>query len=288
MKSGTVIFWFASFFCLTVAGAFEATVGEYRQMSVEDLKTAFRADREAVRRVYDAANRAFENKNYGEAVDLYQLLVTGEQASDSLYLNLGTAHFRNGSPGVAALWFRRATHVKPGIPEVRQNFEFLRRQQGLLEFGAAEWQRFLLRLSPGLLSWAAWIPLWMTLFSLLFVIFGSRLTIKPLLIAAAFFAATGSAAFFGLGWYRAKHLAPENFATVVEKGTSALTAPAPDSDPVVSLPEGSEIRVIQDTGPWIYASIPGDVVGWVHHSSIERNWPIPTERTNFMPLDTDL
>ena len=27
--------------------------------------------------------------------------------------------------------------------------------------------------------------------------------------------------------------------------------------------------------PWLYASIPGDLVGWVHHSSIEKNWPIP-------------
>lgn len=288
MNIHRVIFSFLCFVCLSFAGAFETSVEEYRKLSEKDLQTALSSDREAVQRIYEKANLAFENKQYDEAVNLYQLLVTAGQASDSLYLNLGTAHFRGGSPGKAALWYRRAAHVKPGIPEVRQNFEFLRRRQGLLEFGSEEWQRLLLRIPPAALSWAGWLPLWLALFSLAFLIFGSRVAFKPLLGVAAAFALAGSAVFFGLNWYRGKYLAPENFATIIEKGTSALTAPAPDSDPVVALPEGSEIRVLQDTGPWIYAAIPGNIVGWVHHSAIEKNWPIPDRRTNFMPLDSDL
>lgn len=282
------IFLIALFASFAPSRAFEARVADYLKLSESDLKTAFSSENGAVDLVYHEANEAFENENFGEAVKLYNLLVTGGQASDSLYLNLGTAHFRSGSPGVAALWFRRALHMKPGLPEVRQNFEFLRLQQGLLEFGSEEWQRLLLRISPGGLGWAGWLPLWAALFSLLFIIFGKRSNFTPLFFVTVIFAGAASVLFFWLGWYRANKLAPENFATVIEKGTSALTAPAPDSSAVVALPEGSEIRVLEDTGPWIYASIPGDLVGWVHHSTIEKNWPIPTEKSNFLPLSNDL
>ncbi len=58
-------------------------------------------------------------------------------------------------------------------------------------------------------------------------------------------------------------------------GFIALT----DSAPVISLPEGSEVRIIQDTGPWIYALIPGNMVGWIHHTSVEKNWPIPAQNS---------
>ena len=224
---------------------------------------------------FQQANSAFESKDYGKAISLYESLVRKSYAADSLYLNLGTAHYRNGSPGRAALWYRRAACLNPGMAEIRQNFEFLRRQLGILEFAGDQWRQTLLRRSPALLGWGAWLLFWASLFIVGSLFFGKNLQSKPLLVVLLIFAAIGSAGFFWIGNYRAKHLAPENFATVVVPGTSALAAPAPDSAAVIALPEGSEVRILQDTGPWLYAEVPGKLVGWVHHTSVEKNWPIP-------------
>lgn len=225
--------------------------------------------------IYRRANEAFESGNFQGAIEGYQSLVDGNLSSPDLYFNLGTAHYRAGSPGHAALWFRRATLANPGMPEVAQNFEFLRRQQGFLEFAETDWERFLLGLHPAQLQWSAWTLLWVGLFLLLAATFLFRLrTVAPLLIGIASVAIAGSIFVFSIGHFRANQVAPDNFATVIVSDTSALVAPAPDSAPVIALPAGSEVRILQNTGPWLYASIPGDLAGWIHHTSVEPNWPI--------------
>jgi len=229
--------------------------------------------------VYRNANAAFESNLYPQAIEYYEKLVSENHVADSLYLNLGASHYRHGSPGRAALWFKRALHLNPAMPEVRQNFEFLRRQLGLLEFAEQGWEKLLLRLPLSLFRWTGSLFIWLALLSLLATVFGKKNTVKPLLIIGLIFSLSVATLTFGLGRYRTAHLAPENFATVVVPESSALVAPAPDSAPVISLPEGSEVRIIQDTGPWIYALIPGNMVGWIHHTSIEKNWPIPAQNS---------
>ncbi|MDF1755267.1 MAG: hypothetical protein P1U89_20930 [Verrucomicrobiales bacterium] len=283
MNFTKLIFLILPVFCLSTLQAIEGPLSSFSKLSPAALQKAFESDKSLINQVYEEGNIAFEKGNFSDAIQLYQLLVAGGQSSDSLYLNLGTAYFRNGSPGTAALWFRRASLLTPEMPEVRQNFEFLRRQQGLLEFSAAEWQQMLLRISPVSLQWAFWLSLWGALFSLLWLFLGKRRTFKPLYWVTLFFGGVFSIGFFWLASYRENQLAPRNFATVIVGETSALVSPAPDSDPIIGLPEGSEIRILEDTGPWIYASIPGDLVGWVHHTSIEKNWPILVEKPNFLP-----
>ena len=225
--------------------------------------------------IYRKASEAFESGDFQGAIEGYQSLVDGHLTSPDLYFNLGTAHYRNGSPGRAALWFRRAALAHPGMPEVAQNFEFLRRQQGFLEFAETDWERFLLGLHPAQLRWSASILLWGGLFLLLATFLSRFRPVAPLLIGIASVAIAGSIFVFSIDHFRASQVAPDNFATVIVSGTSALVAPAPDSASVIALPAGSEVRILQNTGPWLYASIPGNLAGWIHHTSVEPNWPIP-------------
>jgi len=237
--------------------------------------------------IYQSAGEAYEAGDFPKAISLYEQIVHARLGSESLFLNLGTAHFRNGSPGKAVLWFRRAAMLSPGMPELKQNFTFLRQQLGFLEFGDSTWKRSLLAISPFLLRSVAWLLLWLGLFGLLWSFVFANKKGKAAGVPVASFLLLGAAACFSLNHYRSSRLAPENFATVVIAKTSALVAPAPDSPSVIDLPEGSELRILQDTGPWVYALMPGDLVGWVHHTSIEKNWPIPEPETTRIGLARD-
>ena len=244
-------------------------------LSIFAASVCFADDRANPNELFSQANQAFEAANYPQAISLYNQLVENQKSSANLYLNLGTAHFRNGSPGQAALWFRRADHLRPGMPEVRYNLEYLQRHLGSHSFSGEVSQKLLLRVSPKLLSWAAWGFGWLALFSLLAVLFWRRRSLKPLLVVVMIFTATISAFLFWSKNYRFEKLAPHNFATVTDSLSKAMVAPIPDSEPVIDLPEGSEVKIVENTGPWLYVAIPGDFIGWVHHSAVEPNWPLP-------------
>lgn len=244
-----------------------------------------------VKTIFDEANAAYEANNFNRSTELYQRAVSEGYAADLLYLNLGTSHFRNGSPGKAALWYRRAAHINPSLPDIQQNFEYLRSSQGILEFGTKTWEQTLRRVSPLLLIWIAWLSLWVTLFCLLVFFLTKRRRVKPILVLISCFAIANTIFFFAIGYYRKFELAPSNFATVIDAESSAYSAPAPlniqeathnnqQQQIIIQLPEGSEVKILENTGPWFLVLIPEstdrNLVGWVHHSSIEPNWPIPT------------
>ncbi len=245
------------------------------KLETPQLESKLKSDPSTGGRLFARANAAFESDDFAKAVLYYETLVRGGKASETLYLNLGTAHFRNGSPGRAVLWFRRASLLNPDSPEVRQNFKFLSMQLGMLSFSDGEWQQRLLAMSPTALTWFACLCLWLVALAVLAICSGFRPQLRPAYYLVAFFSLCASVTLFWLLDYRTDRLDPVRYATIIEPDTSALVAPAPDSAPVIALPVGSEVFIVEDTGPWIYASIPGDLIGWVHHSAIEQNWPLP-------------
>lgn len=223
----------------------------------------------------EEANAAFEAGEFPLAIDLYSQIVAQKQASATLFINLGSAHYHNGSPGKAALWYRRADHLKSDLPEVEHNLDVLKQNLGHHAFNTEPWHDWLSKVPENLIKCIAWACLWIALLIVLALLFSKRVSIKPMLVVFFIFFVTISITTFYLQNYRTNHLDPTNFATVTDAQSKAMVSPAPDSEPIIDLPEGSEVKIIEDTGPWLYVSIPGEHLGWVHHSSVEQNWPIP-------------
>lgn len=226
--------------------------------------------------VFASANADFGAGDFDEAATRYQSLVEQGLASPDLYYNLGTAKFRQGETGAAVLWMRRARILDPGLPEARQNLEFLRQRLGLLEFSESGIDRALRTLPAATSSWVATLAFWGAALALAAAFSVARLrpnrsglvTLAILLLLLATVA-------WRLGVRRETRLAEENFATVISSGASALTSPAPSAKPVIELPPGSEVRILQEDGPWRYVDIPGNLRGWIRAEAAEPNWPIP-------------
>ncbi len=229
-------------------------------------------DREAV---FAQANAEFENGDFAAAESSYRKLVEDGEISEDLFFNLGNAIYRQNRPGEAALWFQRSRVLDPRMPEANQNLRFLQKTTGFLNIEREPLDAFLFQRKPSELVFLASLGAWVFLLSLtaIFVIRKLR-DWRPLMIIIAIFGFALGAAALWAGRQRAENLAIEHFAIVVGEDVSALTAPAPGSEAVISLPQGSEVRIIQDRGPWKYVHIPGDLRGWVNAEDAIAIWPV--------------
>jgi len=225
--------------------------------------------------VYRSANADFETGDFEQAALKYLGLVEDGRISAELYYNLGTTRFRQDRPGEAILWMRRAQLVEPDMPEASQNLEFLRRRLAFLEFADSEVDRIIRALPKGAAWWAASVAFWLGLIALAGAFLVPRLRGKRgalvVLAAVSLFLAMVA---WRVELYRDRRLAPDNFAIVVGGKVAARTSPAPDAEPVIELPPGSEVRVVQESGPWRYVDIPGGVRGWLRREEAKPVWPI--------------
>ena len=225
--------------------------------------------------LFAQGNAAFQSGKFAAAESEYRKLIQAGKVSEDVFFNLGNAIFRQNRPGEAALWFQRARVFDPRMTEANQNLTFLQKTHGYLEIERKPLDAFLFNRKPTELTIYAWIGAWVFLLSLAAMIIIRKLRDwRPLLIIISLFGLSLAIAAIWAGSRRSDTLAIEKFAVVKGGNVSALTAPAPGAEAVIALPPGSEVRILQDRGPWKYVDIPGELRGWVDSKSVAAIWPL--------------
>tara|TARA_B110000305_G_C19325400_1_gene581098 strand:+ start:85 stop:912 length:828 start_codon:yes stop_codon:yes gene_type:complete len=226
-------------------------------------------------KAYQLAIKDFTDGNYAAAAEKFQLLAKRGLISKELYLNLATTLEKQKEHGKSVLWMRRALLINSGMVEPRQNLAFLKQKLGYLEFSGEGVSAFFRKLPPTFGDWVAMIGLWLVAICLAMAFLLPRYQdrrFRPLLFACLAAVLAISGAWFSQ--YYARNFGIENFATITANGTAALTAPVPDAKTVIALPPGSEVRIIQESGPWTYVEIPGEIRGWLRNEQLAAVWPV--------------
>lgn len=236
---------------------------------LEDTRTLSSDD------AYGLAIKDFTAGKFEAAEAKFLTLTKQGLISKELYFNLGTTFEKQDQSGKSTLWMRRALLLDPGMVEPRQNLTFLKKKLGYLEFSGEGTGALFRHLPPTLGDWIAMIGLWLVAICLAMAFLLPRYQnrrFRPLV-----FACLAAVLAFGGAWfshYYARNFAIENFATVTGKGVTAVTSPVPDAKAVIDLPPGSEVRILQETGPWTYVEIPGEIRGWLRNEQLAAVWPI--------------
>lgn len=224
-----------------------------------------------------AAREAYESAKYDEALKLW--FSAGkfyELSADTLY-NIGNASYRSGSPGQAALYYRRALARDPSHQEARQNLRFIERKYGAIVVQRPEYQYALTKFP--LAAWQAlcWTGIWLCALALL--VFpatrpGARmrvvavvvLVLGPIMISAGV-----------LGWRyfpNDAEFAPlARQAVIVQEKTALHTDAARTAPEVIDAPPGSLCEIITESGRWAYVAFATKTRGWVPIESIEKVIP---------------
>jgi tetratricopeptide (TPR) repeat protein len=215
-----------------------------------------------------AANQAYAEGRFQEAVDGYQSLVQSGHWSANLFYDLGNAWFRLGDFGKAILNYERALALEPHHPEADANLRLARDEARALELRKDWVERYVANTTATQSSVAAAIGFWFALFAAARLLFSPRRSVGQVVLIALALVVCGTSLF---ALYTMETGAKGSaLAIVTGKDVEARLATADNASSVLALPPGSEIKVLSERGDWIYAALPNDQRGWIPAKSAEK------------------
>ena len=216
---------------------------------------------------FGKANQEYAQGHFKEAIAGYETLVRSGPLSANLFYDLGNAYFRTGDFGRAILNYKRALALEPHHPEAAANLQIARDEARALEMQQSWPERYLQFASVNQYSTAASVAFWAGAFCIVGLIFtrrrSVRLTVLSILSLSAFALAIFASYEIGHG---SKGRA---LAVVIGSDVQARLATADTANSVLALPTGSEIKILNTRGDWVYAALPNNLRGWIPAKSAE-------------------
>lgn len=218
---------------------------------------------------FQQARVAYDENRLSDAIQIYEVILTGGYFSEALFFNLGNAHFRRGELGQAVLYYKRAQYLSPRDPDVLANLQFAFDTAGVAVPPAPLVERWARKISyPGWLT-GALAGYWGAAFTGCAYIAWRRhrpvlSRIAVVLVALLIVSLTGMMTWSGL------HRTPE---VVITHGSQqVLFAPLEGSTVHFAAPEGTVLRVRESSDTWIRV-VSGKKSGWIQRSACERVYP---------------
>ena len=217
---------------------------------------------------FASGNAEYAAGRFQEAAELYEKAVAAGETSTSVFYNLGNAWYRSGDFGRAILNYERALALEPRHPEAAANLRLGRDKARALELRENRWEALVNRATVTHYLVTAAIGLWAAAFAAAALLLRQRrsATLIALCVFALLTCAVGVAGAYSLE----KGSRGRNLAIIVGKKVDARLATADNANTVLTLPAGSEIKVLSTRGDWIYAALPNELRGWIPAQAAER------------------
>jgi len=228
----------------------------------------------------EEAEEAYHAARYDKAIEAWLKAGPYEDLSADTLYHIGNACYRAGSPGNAALYYRRALARNLNHHESRQNLRFIERKYGALTVHRPDYQ-YKLAMVP-LATWQnmVWAGLWLcVLAALVFPAtrYESRLRVLAIIamVGGPMLAACGA-----LGWRYFPNdaaFAPITRQAVIIDDKASLHSEAARTSPeVIQAPAGSLCEVIHENGKWTYIAFATQTRGWIPSTAIQKVIPDKT------------
>lgn len=220
--------------------------------------------------IYEQGTQFYQAGDYQAAVESFEAVLAGGFESSDLRYNLGNAHFKNGSLGLAILAWERALVIEPGSEDVLANLELAR---GLTVDDVQPLPRFWLL---SVISWwvdliprglllvltgCGWLALWGGMGLRVLArgesarAYGTWVTLGGLLVVLV----------LGLNLVvREAGLGRAERGVILAEVVPVRSAPTLDDDQTVfEVHEGTRVRIDQRTDEWAEVVLDDGKVGWV-------------------------
>ena len=226
--------------------------------------------------VWNAANAAYAEGRWNDALAGYEEISAMGWESAALYCNMGDAFFKDGNIGKAILFYERSLKLDPSYSDARHNLELLNsmiqdRIDPVPEFILKVWTRDICYLMDSD-SWAAafLVFLAITLAMLLLFILAPGIGGRR----AGFFTGlvTLLLAIFSISfsiWQKNEYMSTEK-AIVTRPVASVKSSPSSESaTDLFVLHEGTKVTVIDKVGTWNNVELADGRQGWIPSADME-------------------
>ncbi len=230
---------------------------------------------EYVDSLWNAANQAYIEGRWSDAVQGYELISGMGLESAALYCNTGDAYFKEGNMPMAILFYERALKSDPSYEDARYNLELLNstiqdRIDIVPEFILKVWARDICYIMDSN-SWTVCFLVLVAMTLALLLVFllaptaagrraGFFSGIVTLLLAL-------SALSFAL-WQKKDYMSADS-AIVMRPVTSVKSSPSAEaSKDLFILHEGTKVRILDTVGKWNNISLADGRQGWLPSDDI--------------------
>ncbi len=216
------------------------------------------------------ANEAYQNSDFKQAIELYEA-VAQEAKSGAVYYNLGNSYFRDGKIGIALANYLRARKYTPNNSDLEENIKYLRtltedniENKGLFRYVSRVFffykyfniKKLLLIL----------LTLNVLFFALLTVMLYSNKELfkwmKYLVLLLMALSLTASVVN-----YKVFH--HDKIGVVTSAEISVRSGKSINDTTLFNLHEGTEFRIIKESGDWIKILLSDKKKGWIQKSAAE-------------------
>ena len=213
------------------------------------------------------ANQEYAQGHFKEAIGGYETLARSGQWSANLFYDLGNAYFRTGDFGRAILNYERALALERHHPEAAANLQIARDEARALEMQQSWPERYPQFASVNQYSAAAAVAFWVGAFCTVVLIFTRRRSARLIALLILSFSVCALAI---LATYEIDQGSKGRaLAIITGDNVQARLATADTANSVLALPPGSEIKILNTRGDWVYAALPNNLRGWIPAKSTE-------------------
>ncbi len=221
-----------------------------------------------------AAEKAYEVKNYKEAILAYETILKEGLTSYKLYYNLGNAYFKNNELGKAIYNYELANKLQPNNKDVKTNLKIA--NEKTVDKIESKENFFIVAIKSGLvnaLSTNGWT--WFSIFSLIgalafaFLFFtASQMALKRI----GFFLSGISFIVFILsmvmGYAAIEDKQVTNFAIILNRESKIHEEPTASSNSKFKLHEGTKVSVLESNPDWTNIKLENGNEGWVKTTDV--------------------
>lgn len=223
----------------------------------------------AVNVLEQKAQKAYAEKNYKEAITLYEAIVKGGFTSYKLYYNLGNAYYKNKELGKAIYNYELANKLQPNNSDIKTNLRIA--NEKTIDKIESKENFFIGAIKSGLvnsLSTTGWA--WLSIVSLTgtlvfaFIFFVTKMVfLKRLVFILSLISLITCISSMVFGFSALNDKQELNFAVVITRESKIHEEPDASSKTKFSLHEGAKLNLLETNSEWTNIKLENGNEGWV-------------------------
>ncbi|OGS20076.1 MAG: hypothetical protein A2252_08595 [Elusimicrobia bacterium RIFOXYA2_FULL_39_19] len=223
------------------------------------------AGNDAVKSQLDLANKAYEQNNYGQAINIYESLLNQNGIhNETVYYNLGNCYYRTNKIGKAVLNYEKAAKINPSDDDVQYNLAYLK---SIIKDSE---NTDLISKVYNILTINILIVFTLIFNIIFFSLFGISIYFKELNLRS--YIITAGIVFVLTAWWAYNRVQDHNklYAIVVSTPCDVRSGPGTEQTAGLSLQEGKKVEILGQQENWYAVGVKSEhYKGWLEADKVE-------------------